>query len=84
MGRILDNLKAKRCMNCPAHYGGFNGEDYDDGCEIFGYYEEKMCPYSILPRWIIRLIIKKCREDELRRLEEWYKNYQEDNELWDE
>ena len=82
--RFIDKLEAKRCENCPAHYGGFNGEDYDDGCEIFGYYEEKVCPYFMLPRWIIRLFIKRCSKDELKRLEEWANNWAKDNELWDE
>ena len=71
---IIEKLEEKRCGKCPSHYGGFNGEDYDDGCIINPDYGYKMCWNAFLPRFIINILISKENEAEERRLEEYMEN----------
>ncbi|MFT3952756.1 MAG: hypothetical protein QM689_12610 [Oscillospiraceae bacterium] len=62
---IFERMEEKRCANCPAHTGGFNGEDYDDDCIINPNYSEKMCWRTFLPKFIIKKMIQSAWKKEV-------------------
>ncbi len=64
--RLINKLEKHRCSKCPAHTGGFNGEDYDDDCLINSSYGEKICWMAFLPHWIIRaLTLRVSKKEEI-------------------
>lgn len=70
---IIEWIEEKRCYNCPAHSGGFNGEDYDDDCIINPDYGYKLCRCAFLPKFVIRRLIQKCYEEEAKSWDEYMK-----------
>lgn len=68
---IIELIEEKRCYSCPAHFGGYNGEDYDDGCCINPDYGTTLCLCAFLPRFVVRHLIRKENEKEIKFLNEY-------------
>jgi hypothetical protein len=78
MMTALEKLEERRCAKCPAHTGGFNGEDYDDDCHINPTYGEKFCWKVLLPHWAIQILIERKNRIEDKAINECINRWMED------